>query len=74
MYGLDVDYKREESRDIFGGNFSKLQNEGNQMQDILCPEGDLYFPGTAYAEKEQFWEKTRWVATLVVYMSTPKQS
>ena len=57
MYGLDVDYKREESRDIFGGNFSKLQNEGNQMQDILCPEGDLYFPGTAYAEKEQFWEK-----------------
>ena len=74
MYGLDVDYKREESRDIFGGNFSKLQNEGNQMQDILCPEGDLYFPGTAYAEKEQFWEKTRWVGTLVVYMSTPKQS
>ena len=55
MYNADIDYKREENRDIFDGNLSRLQNEGNQIKVLhfplkngkLCPGRDLYCPGKA---------------------------
>ena len=67
-----IDYKREENRDIFNGNFSRLQNEGNQIKVLHfspkngtnCVPGEIYiFPGQLM-KKENNSGKTGRVATL----------
>lgn len=50
---VDVGYKREENRDIFDGNLSRLQNEGKLWFYNPHPKKR----DTADEKTEQFWEK-----------------
>ena len=76
MYEVDVGYKREESRDIFDGNFSRLQNEGNQIKVLHfppengtnCVPGEIYiFPGQLMKKENNSGKKwdgrQRWLCT-----------
>ena len=50
--------RRCKTLNIFDGNISRLQNEGNQINVLHFPPKnrtrDLYFPGTADETREQF--------------------